>query len=69
MPKINVEEVKKDVDAQKKKVADLKKASKERRKDAGLRTERKALKRLQRRWRQVSGKKIEAIKKAGSVKK
>ena len=69
MPKVNVEEVKKDVDAQKKKVAGLKVASKERRKDAGLRGERKRLKRLQRRWRQASGKKIAAILKAGTEKK
>lgn len=61
---MNVEEVKKDVDAQKKKVGELKKASKDRRKDTALRSERKALKRLQRRWRLASGRKMEARKKA-----
>lgn len=64
MAKVNVEELKKDVDAQKKKVSGLKTASKDRRGDTSLRSERKALKRLQRRWRLVSGKKMEARKKA-----
>ncbi|MCC6737485.1 MAG: hypothetical protein IT452_00450 [Planctomycetia bacterium] len=68
MAKVNVEELKKDVDAQKKKVSGLKTASKDRRKDASLRTERKALKRLQRRWRLASGKKMEARKKAAEKK-
>ena len=64
MASVKAEEVKKDVEAQKKIVIELKKASKERRKDLKLRAERKALKRLQRRWRLASGTKIAAAKKA-----
>lgn len=64
MPVRNAEEVKKDVDAQKKKVAELKKATKDARKDAKLRDAHKALRRLQRRWRQMTGKKLATIRKA-----
>ncbi len=68
MASVKAEEVKKDVEAQKKIVIELKKASKERRKDLKLRAERKALKRLQRRWRLASGTKIAAAKKATEKK-
>lgn len=64
MATVKAEDVKKDVEAQKKKVIEMKKASKERRKDLALRAERKTLKRLQRRWRLASGTKIAAAKKA-----
>jgi hypothetical protein len=64
MAKVNAEEVKKDVVAQKKTVAELKAKCKDRDKDTNLRAERKALKRLQRRWRLASGTKIAAAKKA-----
>jgi hypothetical protein len=68
MAKVNAEEVKKDVIAQKKTVAELKAKSKDRDKDTNLRAERKALKRLQRRWRLASGTKIAAAKKATEKK-
>jgi len=68
MAKVNAEEVKKDVVAQKKAVTELKTKSKDRRKDLPLRAERKALKRLQRRWRLASGTKIAAAKKAAEKK-
>jgi hypothetical protein len=64
MGKMSAEEVKKDIDAQKKAVADLKKATKDARKDGKLRSERRVLRRLQRRWRQMTGKKLATSKKA-----
>ncbi|MEK7466874.1 MAG: hypothetical protein AAB074_05610 [Planctomycetota bacterium] len=68
MAKVNAEEVKKDVVAQKKTVVELKAKSKDRDKDTNLRAERKRLKRLQRRWRLASGTKIAAAKKAAEKK-
>ncbi|NUN47314.1 MAG: hypothetical protein HUU15_00615 [Candidatus Brocadiae bacterium] len=64
MAKLNVDELKKDMDAQKKAVAAIRTASKDRRKDVKLRESRKELKRLQRRWRLATGKKIAAQRKA-----
>ena len=68
MAKVNAEEVKKDVVAQKKTVSELKAKSKDRDNDLVLRSERKTLKRLQRRWRLASGAKIAAAKKAAEKK-
>jgi len=63
MPMLKAEDVKKDADAQKKKVAEIKKASKDVRRDPKLREARKTLRRLQRRWRQMTGRKNKKVEK------
>ena len=68
MPARKAEDVKKDVDAQRKAVAELKKTVKEPRKDLKFREARKELRRLQRRWRQMTGRKLARIKKGPDPK-
>jgi hypothetical protein len=71
MGTLSADEVKKDLDAQKKKFRELRAASKDARKDLTLRAAHKALRRLQRRWRQMTGKKNAkpAAAGAGEAKK